>query len=86
MLGDKEKARFLQKSMGYSLTGHTAEECFFILYGATSRNGKGTLMETFRTLMGDYGRACTPETITRKTVANGSAPNEDVARLAGQGL
>ena len=83
MCGDKEKARFLQKSLGYSLTGYTAEECFFILYGATSRNGKGTLMETFRSLMGDYGRAATPETITRKTVANGSAPNEDVARLAG---
>jgi len=83
MCGDKEKARFLQKSLGYSLTGDTTQECFFILYGATSRNGKGTLMETFRTLMGDYGRASTPETITRKTVANGSAPNEDVARLAG---
>ena len=83
MCGDKEQARFLQKSLGYSLTGDTKQECFFILYGATSRNGKGTLMETFRTLMGDYGRAATPETITRKTVANGSAPNEDVARLAG---
>lgn len=81
--GDKEKARFLQKSLGYSLTGYTAEECFFILYGATSRNGKGTLMETFKALMGDYGRATSPETITRKTVVNGSAPNEDVARLAG---
>ncbi len=83
MCADAEKARFLQKSLGYSLTGYTAEECFFILYGATARNGKGTLMETFRSLMGDYGRAATPETITRKTVANGSAPNEDVARLAG---
>ncbi len=83
MCGDREKARFLQKSLGYSLTGTTKEECFFILYGPTSRNGKGTLMETFRSLMGDYGRASTPETITRKTYTNGSAPNEDVARLAG---
>lgn len=83
MCGDEEKARFLQKSLGYSLTGCTAEECFFILYGATSRNGKGTLMETFRSLMGDYGRATNPETITKKTFSNGSSPNEDVARLAG---
>ena len=83
MCNDTEKATFLQKSLGYSLTGYTAEECFFILYGATSRNGKGTLMETFRSLMGDYGRAATPETITKKATANGSAPNEDVARLAG---
>lgn len=83
MCGDKEKAKFLQKSLGYSLTGHTAEECFFILYGATSRNGKGTLMETIKTLMGDYGRATSPETITRKSVVNGAAPSEDIARLAG---
>lgn len=28
-------------------TGDTSLECLFILYGATSRNGKGTTMETF---------------------------------------
>lgn len=31
-------------------------ECLFILYGATSRNGKGTTMETFLRIMGDYGK------------------------------
>jgi len=46
MRGDMETAKFLQKALGYALTGDTSEECFFILYGSTTRNGKGTTMET----------------------------------------
>lgn len=83
MSGDAEKAEFLQKSLGYSLTGDTRFEAMFILYGATSRNGKGTLTETYLVLIRDYGKTCRPETIGLKTINNGSAPSEDVARLAG---
>lgn len=81
--GDREKALFLQKAMGYGLTGDTSEECFFILFGATTRNGKGTVMETYMKLMGGYGRAARPETIAQKDKANSTAPTEDIARLAG---
>lgn len=83
MLGDQGKVEYLQKALGYSLTGDTKHECFFILYGATSRNGKGVTMETFMNLMGDYGKSAKPDTITQKQTANGSGPSEDIARLAG---
>ncbi len=83
MQGDAEKARFLQKALGYALTGDTRQECFFILYGATSRNGKGTTMETYARLMGDYGKSAKPDTIAQKQAANGSGPSEDIARLVG---
>lgn len=43
MSGDMQRARFLQKSIGYALGGDTRFECMFFLYGATTRNGKGTL-------------------------------------------
>lgn len=81
--GDKDTAIYLQKAMGYGLTGDTSEECFFTLYGATTRNGKGTLMETYMALVGGYGRAARPETIAQKDKANSNAPTEDIARLAG---
>ena len=84
MQGDVEKALFLQKSLGYALTGDTALECFFVLYGATTRNGKGTTMETFKSLMGDYGAAASPQTIARKDSADSRAPSEDIARLNGK--
>lgn len=37
--GDKDLIRYVQKAVGYSLTGSTTEQCAFFLYG-TGRNGK----------------------------------------------
>ena len=78
-----QKKRYLQKAFGYALTGNTRFECLFILYGATTRNGKGTAMETFLRLMGDYGKTARPETIGTRFQQNSNAPSEDVARLNG---
>ena len=83
MQGDMDKAAFLQKAMGYGLTGDTSEECLFMLYGPTTRNGKGTVMETYMRMQGGYGRAARPETIAQKDKPNSSGPTEDIARLAG---
>ena len=83
MSGDVEKARFLQKALGYSVSGDTRFECMFFLYGETTRNGKGTLMESILRVMGDYGRAVRPETIALKHSVNSQNPSEDIARLAG---
>ena len=83
MQDDSDKAQFVQKALGYSLTGDTSEECFFIFYGSTTRNGKGTTAETILHIMGDYGRTAQPETIAQKQTSNGGAPSEDVARLKG---
>ena len=86
MQGDRERAAFLQKALGYSLTGDTSQECLFILYGPTSRNGKGTTMETVVRVMGSYAKTASPDTIAQKNNANPGAPNEDLARLAGARL
>ena len=80
---DSALAQYIQKCLGYSLTGDTRHECFFILYGATSRNGKGTLCETFMRLVGDYGRTANPETIAMRKNADSRSASGDVARLAG---
>ena len=83
MSGDKEKAKFLQKALGYAVSGDTRFECMFFLYGETTRNGKGTLMESILRVFGDYGKAVRPETIALKQYSNSSNPSEDIARLAG---
>ena len=83
MSSDKEKTLFLKKSLGYAVTGETKYECMFFLYGETTRNGKGTLMESVLSVMGDYGKAVRPETIAVKSNPNSSQPSEDIARLAG---
>jgi putative DNA primase/helicase len=45
--------RFVQRAVGYSLTGSTREQCLFFLYG-TGANGKSTFLEVVRALLGDY--------------------------------
>lgn len=83
MSNDTEKALFLQKALGYALTGDTKYECMFFLYGATTRNGKGTLMESILGVMGDYGKSVRPETIAAKQNNSSQNPTEDIARLSG---
>lgn len=83
MQGDQEKAVFLQKAMGYALTGDTRHECLFFFYGPTSRNGKSTTIEPIMHMMGDYGKTAKPDTIALKQNPDGRGPSEDVARLAG---
>jgi len=40
---------FLQRAVGYSLTGDTSEQCLFVLYGSGS-NGKTTFVEILMAL------------------------------------
>ena len=54
--GDKEKADFLQRALGYSMLGMSNEECMFILHGKTTRNGKSTLLNTIEYMFGDYAK------------------------------
>ena len=46
---------FIQRSVGYSLTGDTSEQVILILYG-TGANGKTTFLVTAAALMGDYAQ------------------------------
>ncbi len=82
MQNDEQTARFLQKSFGYCLSGETSLECFFILYGSTTRNGKTTACETISYLLGEYARSAQPETLGRHS-RDGSSPSPDIARLKG---
>ena len=81
--GDADRIRYLQKAIGYAMSGDTRLECMFILYGPTSRNGKGTTMETVLRILGEYGRTAKPEMLSKKGFADSSGPSEDVARLNG---
>ena len=47
---------YIQRVIGYSLTGSMAEKCFFFLYGAEGDNGKSVFLEIMRELAGEYGK------------------------------
>lgn len=78
--GDNELIRYIQKAVGYSLTGCTEEHCAFFCYG-TGRNGKSTFVDTITEIMGDYAVNIQPETIMVRQAQSG--PTSDIARLKG---
>ncbi len=82
--GNNELKAFVQKCFGYCVCGYKSEESLFILYGATTRNGKSTLCEAVRNALGDYAATVNPETLSQRKNSDGSRPSEDIARLQGK--
>jgi len=75
--GNERLIRFVQRAVGYSLTGSTREQCLFFLHGIGA-NGKSTFLEVIRSLLGDY--AATAEFSTFVADRKNSVRN-DIARL-----
>ena len=78
--GDKDLVRYLQKCVGYSLTGSTREQCAFFLYGL-GNNGKSTFLDTIADMLGGYAANAQPDTIMARRDGSGGGPNSDIARL-----
>jgi putative DNA primase/helicase len=53
MAGNQNLITFLQRAIGYALTGVIREHVLLILWG-TGRNGKSTFLNTIRALLGPY--------------------------------
>ncbi len=73
---------FLQRLIGYALTGDTREEIVAFFWG-TGQNGKTKFIETFKFILGDYAKTARAESLM---VKKGNAVPEDIARLAGARL
>lgn len=90
MSGDKEKAKFLQRALGYSMLGVNREECMFVAYGAKTRNGKGTLFSTIDTVLGqDYADSAPTDLICENKngrTTDFNAPQPVLSKLVGTRL
>ncbi|MFW1667438.1 phage/plasmid primase, P4 family, partial [Acinetobacter ursingii] len=52
---DLDLINYIQKAVGYSLTGSTKEQVMFILFG-NGRNGKSIFLETISNVLGSYAK------------------------------
>jgi putative DNA primase/helicase len=85
MNGDAEKRLFVQKAIGYSMTGSTIEKKAFFLHGRSTNNGKSTIIAALLHIFGDYGATLQPNSLEAKTYASGgSGPSPDIASLEGK--
>lgn len=82
-LPDPELRLFVQRAVGYTLTGNTSEQVFFFLHGPGS-NGKSTFMLVLQGLLGRFARRITTEAITQHKMGNpGTLRDQAAARLSG---
>jgi putative DNA primase/helicase len=77
--GDQDLIAWLQRAIGYTLTGRTDAQCMFICYGKGA-NGKSVFIDVIRALLGDYARNADASTFM---VQQSDRIRSDVARLAG---
>jgi putative DNA primase/helicase len=77
---DQQLIEYVQRAIGYSLTGDTREQCLFFCYGSGA-NGKSTLLEILRRIIGSYAHTLpfSAFELTSRT----SIPN-DLASMAGK--
>lgn len=77
--GDAELAAYLQRCIGYSLTGDVSESCLFVLEGIGA-NGKSVLIEVLQKLLGDSSATLMPDVLL---AAHGDKPTTGLLDLRG---
>ncbi len=82
--GDGELISFVQRCVGYSLTGLTREQVLFLLWGG-GWNGKTTLLGVLKRLFGDYSRNADFASFSYQREKQ-AGTRDDLAALAGARL
>lgn len=75
---DEELIAYVQRAIGYSLTGDTREHALFLCYGG-GKNGKSVFLSTLSKLYGDFGATTSFATFE----AGNRDQTNDLARLKG---
>ena len=83
LAGDAELIAYVQRAIGYTLTGVTHEQCLHLLHG-TGANGKSIFLDVFAALLGEY--ALTADFTTFLEQKHNDGPRADLARLNGARL
>ncbi|MGB8219518.1 MAG: phage/plasmid primase, P4 family [Methanoregula sp.] len=79
MAGNQNLIGFIQRAVGYSLTGHTGERAIFLCHGGGA-NGKSTLLNTIMAVIGEYGLPVESNTFC---VSRNESIRNDLAALKG---
>lgn len=81
--GEKEIIDYIQRLFGYGITGLATEHILPVLHGA-GRNGKGTLVETLRYVLGPLAGPIQSEMLLdQRSSRSSSGPSPDIMTLKG---
>lgn len=74
---------YLQRCIGYTLTGDTTEQCLFFAHGS-GMNGKSTFLEVFMDIAEPYSIQANIEMFLASYKQGSAGHSEDIANLAGK--
>ncbi|NMC34222.1 MAG: hypothetical protein GYA36_17445, partial [Veillonellaceae bacterium] len=72
---------YMQRAIGYTLSGSTREQCLFLCWGEQGNNGKSTILETLQWLLGGYAQMSDMKVITSPDMDN--RVSSSLAKLMG---
>ncbi|MBF0548179.1 MAG: hypothetical protein HQM08_27330 [Candidatus Riflebacteria bacterium] len=73
--GKKDLIRFIQKAIGYTLTGDIKEQVWFFLHGM-GQNGKSKFIDAISRLLGDYCQKADMKTFSESQIDNSTSTPE----------
>jgi putative DNA primase/helicase len=83
--GDEDLAHYLQRAVGYTLTGSTREEILFMLHGPPA-SGKSTFVTAIQTVLGEYAYTTQAENLMHRRGRAGGPPKDEIASWRGARL
>lgn len=78
--GDEDLIAFLQRFVGYALTGVVREHVLVFFHGS-GRNGKDTFLTAIQGVLGDHATTAEVSTFLRSYNEDNKRPRNDIARL-----
>jgi putative DNA primase/helicase len=83
--GRQDVIDYVQRAVGYTVTGSIEEQCFFLLHGAGA-NGKSTFVAVITALFADYATKLDQEAILASDRNRGRGPTPELVTLIGRRL
>jgi nucleoside phosphorylase/CheY-like chemotaxis protein len=84
MGGDQECCMYLRRLLAYAMMGNPKYDVMFILYGASTRNGKSTFANSVLNFFGDYATTTQPETLSKQKYRGSGNASPEIVKLKGR--
>jgi putative DNA primase/helicase len=81
--GDQEMVDFMQRLLGYAITGLREEHIYPIFWGEHGRNGKGTILETLKIILGLMAYRAPTQLVMQGIKSTGTGPNATLMKFRG---